>query len=236
MKIRLAFITGLLAGLCCATVQSQDYQPFPGVSVDRRTLNTQERVDELYAAGDFKRALFIYEKELAPRGDKYAQYMVGYMHLNAQGVPQDKASAVAWYRLSAERGNEILERARDELATTLKPDEMDVSNAIFLKLLQKIGDTTLIMGLIRRDMNTLQGRTGTRLIGSSGSARIQIIRMSGIPEDLNYYRNVRRRLEARLSYLETKVEINDIARESDNNELRLFEERIKSELATLEVP
>jgi hypothetical protein len=202
----------LLAGLCCTPALSQDYMRFPGESADQRTLKTQEQVDELYASGDYKRALFIYEKELAPRGDKYAQYMVGFMHLNGQGVPPDPARAL------------------------MTPDEIEASNRIFLQLLQEIGDTKLIMTLIQKDMNTLKGRTGTHIPGSRVSSPMQIIMPSGMPVDPNYYSNIRRRLEVRLGYLETTVEISDIELESDNDELRQFEEQIKSELAAIEVP
>jgi hypothetical protein len=236
LKIRLAFLSGLLAVLCCASALSQDYTRFPGESPDQRTLKTQERVDELYKAGDFKRALFIYEKELAPRGDKYAQYMVGFMHLSGQGVPTDVPRALAWYRLAAERGHGALESARDELAANMTQDEINASNRIFLGLLQEIGDTKLIMALIQKDMDTLKGRTGTRIAGSNVTAPILILRPSGMAEDPDYFRNVRRRLESRLNYLETTVEISDIAVESENDELQQFEEQIKSELAAIEVP
>lgn len=193
-------------------------------------------MDELYAAGEYKRALFIYEKELAPRGDKYAQYMVGYMHLNTPGMPQDKATALAWYRLAAERENEVLQQARDELAADLTQAEIDASNRIFLDLLQEIGDTTLIMKLIRRDMNTLSSRTGTHIRGATSGGSTVILRPSGTTENPNFYRDIRLRLEARLSYLETKVEISDIALEFDDKELRRYEEQIKSELSALEFP
>jgi len=236
VKIRLALITGLLAAAFCASAQSQTYKSFPGESADQRTLEIQERVDELYAAGDFKRALFIYENELAPRGDKYAQYMVGYMHLNGQFVPQDKSRALAWYRLAAERGNEALEQARDELAASLTQPEIEASNKIFLDLLQDIGDTRLIMVLIQRDMNTLKGRTGTHVQGSNAGGRVVIIRPSGRIEDPNYYRDIRLRLEARLSYLETNAEISDITVESGNDELRRYEEQVQSEIASIEIP
>ena len=236
LKIRLACIAGLLASFICASVQAQSHKSFPGQTADQRTLKTQERVDELYAAGNYNRALFIYEKELAPRGDKYAQYMVGYMHLSAYGVPQDTVRALAWYRLAAERRNEALERARDELADTLTRDEIDASNQIFLGLLQEIGDTRLIMKLIQRDMNTLKSRTGTHIPGSVVSGPVQIIRPSGLLEDPNFYRNIRLRLEARLNYLETRVEISDIVLESDDDGLRMFEEQVKSDLAALEIP
>ncbi len=236
MKIRLALITGLLAAFVCASVQSQTYKSFPGESADQRTLQIQKRVDELFAAGEFKRALFIYEKELAPRGDKYAQYMVGYMYLNSHGVPQDKPRALAWYRLAAERGNEVLEQARDGLAEKLTQAEIDASNRVFLGLLQKIGDIRLIMVLIQRDMNTLNSRTGTHIQGSNAGGRVVIVRPSGRIGDPNFYRDLRLRLEARLNYLETKVAISDIELESDDNEIRMFEEQVKSELAALEIP
>lgn len=236
MKTRLAFITGLLAGLCCVSAPAQDYKPFPGVSADQRTLETQKRVDELYDAGNYERAFFIYENELAPRGDKYAQYMVGYMYLHGEGVPQNSARALAWYRLSAERGDQVLVAARDDLARALSPEEIDRSNAIFLSLLKEIGDTTLIMKLVQRDMEILKQRTGSHIPGSHLTSPVKVIRPSGIPEDPLFYRNVRRRLEARLNYLETKVEISDIDFETEPTEIRMFEEQVRADLASLEIP
>jgi hypothetical protein len=236
LKIWLVLIAGLLAAFYCASLQAQSYRSFPGESVDQRTLQTQKRVDELYTAGEYKRALFIYEKELAPRGDKYAQYMVGYMHLNTPGMPPDKATALAWYRLAAERENEVLQQARDELAADLTQAEIDASHRIFLDLLQEIGDTRLLMKLIRRDMNTLRSRTGSHIRGATSGGPTIILRPSGVTENPNFYRDIRLRLEARLSYLETKVEIRDIVLESGDKELRMYEEQVKSELAALEIP
>ncbi len=236
MKIRLALIAGLLAALCCASVQAQTYRPFPGETMNKRTLDTQERVEALYDAGEYERALFIYEKALAPLGDKYAQYMVGYMHLNAQSVPQDKVGALAWYRIAAERGEPILRQARDQLIERMTPPEIAVSNRIFLDLWQSIGDTKLIMQLIREDMNTLKSRTGTRIRGAATSGPALIYRPSGELRPPNYYRDVRVRLETRLSYLEITVEVKDIDVESDDEALQLLEEQVKSELAALEIP
>ena len=236
MKIRLALIAGLLAAFFCANAQSQIYKPFPGETMNKRTLDTQERVEALYGAGEYDRALLIYEKELAPLGDKYAQYMVGYMRLNAQSVPQDKASALAWYRIAAERGESALRQARDELMEKMTPAEIFVSNRIFLDLWQSIGDTRLIMELIREDMNTLKSRTGTRIRGAATSGPALIYRPSGELLPPNYYRDVRVRLEARLNFLEIKVEVKDIDVESDDEALQLLEEQVQSELAALEIP
>ena len=224
MTIRLAFIAGLLAAFFCTSVQAQTYKPFPGISRDQRTIRTQERVEELYAAGSFERALLIYEKELAPIGDKYAQYMVGYMHLNGQSVPQDKSKALAWYRIAAQRGEPVLLRARDRLIASTTQAEIAASNRIFLDLWNSIGDTRIIMRLIRRDMETLKARTGTRIPGTSVSGPATIYRPSGELLPPNYYRDVRVRLEARLTYLETRVEISDAARDTGDETLQLLEQ------------
>lgn len=196
----------------------------------------QQRVEELYEAGNYERAFFIYKNELAPRGDKYAQYMVGFMYLNGQGVAQDPARALAWYRLSAERGNEKLGEARDELAEALNREQIQESNGIFAGLLEEVGDTSLIMRLIRRDMETLKSRTGSRLTSANSASPLRIYSPSGLPVDPNYYRNIRRRLEVRLDWLETKVAIQDLAQESGSDEVRLFEEKVRAELAALEIP
>ena len=41
----------------------------------------------------------------AEQGDAKAQYILGRMYENGQGVPQDYKEAVKWYRRSAEQGH-----------------------------------------------------------------------------------------------------------------------------------
>ena len=41
----------------------------------------------------------------AEQGDADAQFNLGVMYANGEGVPQDAAEAVRWYRLSADQGN-----------------------------------------------------------------------------------------------------------------------------------
>ena len=95
--IALVMLFALAGG---AAAQWEDY---PAGPIDSKTLRTQSKAEKLYERGDFKRALFIYEKELAKTGDKYAQYMTGYMYLMGHGAPSDPVLASAWYRLAAER-------------------------------------------------------------------------------------------------------------------------------------
>ena len=44
-------------------------------------------------------------RRLAEQGDADAQFNLGVMYANGEGVPQDDAEAVRWYRLSADQGN-----------------------------------------------------------------------------------------------------------------------------------
>ena len=56
-----------------------------------------------YIAGDYATALQEWTP-LAEAGDVSAQYNLGIMYDNGQGVPQDYAEAVRWYRLAADQG------------------------------------------------------------------------------------------------------------------------------------
>lgn len=62
--------------------------------------------DESWAAyqhGDYPKALAIFLK-LASQGNPVAQFNLGVMYKNGQGVPQDAGEAEKWYRLAAEQG------------------------------------------------------------------------------------------------------------------------------------
>jgi len=222
--------------LLCAGVSAQAYKPFPGTVVDNRTRHMQERVEELYTAGNLERALLIYEKDLAPLGDKYAQYMVGYMHLNAEGVPLDAIEALSWFRLAAERREPLLVEVRDTLASRLSAEEIRASDMRFLELWKLIGDRQLIMELIQRDMDTLQSRTGTRITGSEISGPAIVFKPSGEQLGPNFYGQVRNRLLARLNYLDAKVDIVDPVLAEEFSRARILETDIKEELAAMENP
>ena len=59
---------------------------------------------EALIRNDYKEAVRLW-KPLAEQGDARAQFSLGYMYSNGQGVPQDYKEAVRLYRLSAEQGN-----------------------------------------------------------------------------------------------------------------------------------
>ena len=58
---------------------------------------------EAYERGDFIAALKEW-RPLAEQGDARAQYLLGFMYDNGEGIKLDYAEAVKWYRLAAEQG------------------------------------------------------------------------------------------------------------------------------------
>ena len=60
--------------------------------------------DAAYENKDYTTALYKF-KPLASQGNASAQYRLGIMYANGQGVAQDAIEAVMWYRLAAEQGD-----------------------------------------------------------------------------------------------------------------------------------
>jgi len=131
---------------------------FPGAKPDRRILKTQQKVDSLFEKGDFERAYFIYREELAPLGDKYAQYMVGYMTLVGKGVPSDLIAGSAWYRLAAERGDSSFQQASNEVLHLLDDEQRQLSDRRYIELRRDYSDAMIVAGLIENDLDLLQNR------------------------------------------------------------------------------
>ena len=83
----------------------------------------QAKVEKLFDAGEFERAFFIYRNELSPLGDKYAQYMVGFMYQTGLGVDDDIVAAAAWYQLAAERDTREFVVVRDRYLHVIDEDD-----------------------------------------------------------------------------------------------------------------
>jgi len=150
----LLFATILLFGAVCA----QAGDDFPGGKPDRRVLRTQQKVDSLFEKGDYERAYFIYREELVPLGDKYAQYMVGYMTLVGKGVASDVIAGSAWYRLAAERGDSSFKQASDEVWGLLNDEQRRASTQQYLLLRRQFSDAMIVTDLIEKDLDLLQSR------------------------------------------------------------------------------
>ncbi len=233
MNIRLSDPFGLIALLAAAVAFAQTYPSFPGGETDRRTLRTQERVAELYVQGTFDRAYFIYRNELAPRGDKYAQYMIGYMHLTGTGVPEDAAVALAWYRLAAERGEPSISVARDELEETLSSMQVAASDDLFAELKSELSDRVLIFDLVQKDLDILRDSAGSGKPRGGGHMPV-IDRRYGMISGAQYYQLIKTRLSARLKYLKGQVEVIDVERSPETKELAEIETEILQLIAEID--
>lgn len=197
--IRTLFLIAAV-GVCCiaASANAQGYSAIGNA----RMLKLQERVDELYERGKYDLAFLIYRDELAAAGDKYAQYMVGYMTLQGKGAKQNAVVASAWYRLAAERGTREFVMVRDELMEDLDAVETAQSDQIFLELRQDYSDIAVLADLVSGDLGTLEEATGSRVRAGGASSMTVIDNRSGTYRSgASYYRNVKTRLEDRLKLL-----------------------------------
>lgn len=232
MKNRLSISLALSALFVAGAAWPQFYPSFPGGETDQATLRTQERVEELYISGSHERAYFIYRNELAPRGDKYAQYMIGYMHFSGAGVPEDEAVALAWYRLAAERGEPSIELARNELLKSLSPTQIAAADGLFVELKRELSDRVLIYELVQQDLDILRSSAGRG--PSKGSGNMLVIdRRYGYMSGAQYYQLIKNRLAARLTYLKSQVDVIDVA-DAESMDLAQIESEIKELIADID--
>lgn len=176
---------------------------------------TQRKVDELYEANDFKRAFFLYRNELAPLGDKYAQYMVGYMYLTGRGVAESAAIASAWYKLAAERGTSEFVTARDQLTRNLSQEQIIESDLLYAQLRVEFSDLAILLALVKRDFGELKSRTETRVNSDSMSLSV-----------VDYYGNIHERLEERLELIKKLGDFEDFETNPDNVKVRELERQV----------
>ena len=92
-KAKLAGLA-LIAALCAGFTLGLTAPAWAGWD---EALAAYERRDYATAAREWR--------PLAEQGDAEAQYFLGLMYRNGQGVPQDYAEAVQWYRKAAEQGD-----------------------------------------------------------------------------------------------------------------------------------
>lgn len=204
---------------------------------DAPTLRLQAKADDLYRKGHWERAHFIYVNELAAVGDKYSQYMAGYMCLTGKGVPRDPVMASAWYRIAAERGRPEYVKVRDELLETLNEDQSHESDRQYLRLRQKYSDLVVAIGFLRDEFEDRdEVPTGSRVSGSSSSVTI-IDRRTGLTVSRSeYIRRLESRIKLRLDYITNTLGIDpvdpglsdrefDVLVDQVNEYLRLVDDR-----------
>jgi TPR repeat protein len=199
---------------------------------DSLTMATQDKVDKLFDAGEFERAFFIYKNELAPVGDKYAQYMVGYMYLTGMGIEEDLIAASAWYRLSAERGTREFVTVRDQLLRKMSEDEIVRSNAEYFQLRLKYCDLAVLLSSIKRNLNDVEAKTGSRIQGDSSV--LTVIEAGGgrTRSGSEYYGLLLSQLRDRLELIQEIGEFEEMETDPERVNLRELERRVNERIAS----
>jgi len=182
---------------------------FPGGEASRSILKAQEKADSYFAKGKFDKAMLIYRDELAPVGDKYSQYMIGYMHLAGKGVQEDAIMSSAWYRLAAQRENAQYVRICDGLLALFNDEQLSRSDKLYVGLRQDMGDLVLVSKLIQGDMQVLRRRTGTELFIQAETER------GNFGQQLDVFDSAVNRVNSRLAFLERQMAAEATLEESE---------------------
>lgn len=197
---------------------------------DSRTMAVQDKVERIFDAGEYERAFFIYRNELAPLGDKYAQYMVGYMYQSGLGVEEDRVSAAAWYQLAAERETREFVVVRDQLLQVMDQGETDRSRVLYHELHVHYCDLAVLFSSIKRDLKELQNKTGTRLGGQSSSLTVIENRAGRSGSGSDYYGKIREELEARVILLKEIGDFAGLDTDPDRINIHDLERRVRQHI------
>ncbi len=73
---------------------------------------------------DYKKALGYY-KSAALEGDSYSQYQVGYAYRNGQGDRSDYVTALAWFQIAKEYGDEDADAAIKEITRRMSDEDIE---------------------------------------------------------------------------------------------------------------
>ena len=216
----------LLVVLSATSLYAIAGDDFLGPAPDRRTLKTQEKVDALFEKGEYERAMFIYHKELAPLGDKYAQYMIGFMYLAEKGVQRDVATASAWFRMAAQREQPMFMRARDDTWRTLSTEQQAQSDQIYIGLRVESGDATLLASLVEIDLQLLRSRA------NPDSLSINLVDRGGTGHqgESDQYDYVVERIEHRMSYLTQFLASDGLILAAERDRFDQFEQQVSEEV------
>jgi len=196
---------------------------------------TQEKVGILFDAGDFERAFFIYRNELAPVGDKYAQYMVGYMYLTGMGVKEDPVLASAWYRLAAERRTPEFTSVRDQLLRNLDEDQMRRSDTEYLQLRIEYCDLAVLLSSVKRNLREVEAtRSGSRVQTETNAMTLTAARSGRAQSGSDYYGLLHSQLEARLKLMQEIGNFDDMETDPKRVNFRELERRVTEHISTLD--
>ena len=158
--LSILLLTAFAGGAHAGDWQAQ--REFPGMDTDATVAIAVKKAERAYAKRDYENAMWHYRTTLVPVGDKFAQYMVGYMYANGEGVERDPEAAAAWFLLAAERGQPQLVEISQQAIAALSPEAQVRARLEAERLRAEYGDQQLLVRLLRTDQSRLREQTGSR--------------------------------------------------------------------------
>ena len=235
MNNKLKFLLAIAFSLQLSVALGQASPGFEGIPLESRTNRAQAKAEKLFERGEYVRAHFIYRNELAVVGDKYAQYMVGFMCQTGKGVQEDAVMASAWYRLAAERQTPEYVAVRDGLMSAFDTVDTDRSDQAYFGLRVQYSDLALAFELVRKDFSMLnESTTGSRLSG--GSRSVTVISPGGgnaVTSD-EYLRQIRKQLQSRLDFITDRLDIDEVDADLGADEFSAFQQQVMQYLQTVD--
>ncbi len=204
-RTRIAVVAMLLTVSMAAFSQDS----FPGGAPSKSALKSQQKADSYFAKGEFGKAMSIYRDDLASVGDKYSQYMIGYMYLAGKGVQEDAIVASAWYRLAAQRENAQYVRICDGLLALFNDEQLSRSDQLYIGLRRDMGDLMLVHNLLREDIQVLRRRTGSEIFLQAETER------GNFGQQLEVFDAAVERIASRLDFLERQIAAETTLEESE---------------------
>lgn len=105
-------------------------------------------------------------------GDKVAQYNLGVMYFNGEGLPPDRVRGWAWFDLAAERGYpQMVETALDAW-DLLSEGDREAATAFRAELAEEFGDAVVVPRVARMMERLRRNPTGSRTGHVSGMLQI----------------------------------------------------------------
>lgn len=205
----------------------------PGAAALPELMRLHDQAEEVFQRGDYERAMFIYRNELVPIGDKYGQYMVGFMFLAGKGVQQDVIEASAWYRLAAERDAKEFLQLAEQLLDSMTPEQRELSDSAYLSLRQQFSDATLLLRSARADYEYLHPRT--RPSGSDIEISILLLENdTGIRRTTGRIRDVEKQMKSKLRRVANEIGIKESSIDYDEPDWQALTKQVADYLNKLD--
>ena len=76
-------------------------------------------------------------RQAAARGSDAAQLEMGILYEFGYNMPKNDINALAWYQVSADRGNALATKRRDLLKAKMKPDDVETAIKLSRELVEQ---------------------------------------------------------------------------------------------------